>query len=80
MSNPRIPIEVDTPGVDRALQHIEQRTKPNWRAINEGAPGGGDGARKSVAGSVITLLDQNGNQRHDPIVQTHFGAPRPAGF
>lgn len=79
MSNPRIPIEVDTPGVDRALQHIEQRTKPTWRAINEGAPGGGDGARKSVAGSVITLRDEKGNQLYEPIVQTYFGAPRPAG-
>lgn len=45
-----------------------------------GTPAAGSGPSKSVVESIITLLDQNGNQRHDPIVQTHFGAPRPAGF
>lgn len=33
----------------------------------------------TVAGSVITLRDEKGNQLYEPIVQTYFGAPRPAG-
>jgi hypothetical protein len=31
-------------------------------------------------GGRFELYDQNGNERAQPIIQTFFGAPRPAGM
>lgn len=40
---------------------------------------GASEGRESTVKSVVILQDQKGNQLYDPIIQTHFGAPIPAG-
>jgi hypothetical protein len=49
--------------------------------LRETAAGGGGAQQVSLnVGGRFELYDQNGNERAQPIIQTFFGAPRPAGM
>lgn len=48
--------------------------------LRETTAGGGGAQQVSLnVGGRFELYDQSGNQRAEPIIQTSFGAPRPAG-
>lgn len=48
--------------------------------LRETTAGGGGAQQVSLnVGGRFELYDQNGNQRAEPIINTSFGAPRPAG-